>query len=62
VFRTLKLVYGLNEDVVVSKPGLFEEKLTDLIGERSADLALGMITDTIRKEIAFSRIAEIERS
>jgi len=59
IFKTLMMVYNLDKETVVSQPELFEEKVTKIIGKRTAELAFEIIADTIRKEMAFDRIAEI---
>lgn len=56
VFKTLRLVYNINEQIITSRPGLFEEKLKKITGDQPAALALGLIADVIRKEASFSRI------
>lgn len=50
VFRTLKLIYKLDKDIILSDPELFEEKVRRMFGE-AADPVLGMIAKTIRDKI-----------
>jgi len=60
VFKTLKMVYRLDpQETITSKPELFEEKVTKILGERTAESVLGMIADAIRKEMAYSEIADM---
>lgn len=57
IFKTLKLVYRLTEETIALQPGLFEEKVSRIIGGPAAELAFEIIADAIRKEASFNRIA-----
>jgi len=60
IFKTLKMVYKLDpQETIASKPELFEEKVTKILGERTAESVLGMIADAIRHEMAYSEIADM---
>lgn len=60
ILKTLKLVYNLDKEIIISRPELFEEKLIKMIGEDTTEYIFGIITDTIRKEMAFTRIAKAD--
>ncbi|HJS81616.1 MAG TPA: MEDS domain-containing protein [Nitrososphaera sp.] len=57
VFKTLKLIYNLEDDIVLTNPEVFEQKLKNITGEQPAQLALELITSAIIKEASFNRIA-----
>ncbi|HXG06962.1 MAG TPA: hypothetical protein VNI77_06525 [Nitrososphaera sp.] len=58
IFKTLKMVYNVDPvEVITSRPELFEEKITRVLGERTAENVLKMIADAIRKEMAYGGIA-----
>jgi hypothetical protein len=50
VFKTLKLVYQIEKEHIVSHPKLFEDKISKMIGS-SGDIVLKMISETIISEI-----------
>lgn len=49
VFKTLKLVYKIDENEIVSNPALFEETLRRIIGGNAADVVLASIEEQIRQ-------------
>lgn len=57
IFKTLKLCYKIDEEMVISQPQLFEDKVRRISGD-SADTVFETITGALRKEIAFNRITE----
>ena len=52
VLRTLKLVYKIDRDCIVSNPELFEEKVSRMFGEETAGSVLRIIADSINAKIA----------
>jgi hypothetical protein len=61
VFKTLKLIYNLEDDIVLTNPEVFEQKLKNITGEQPAQLALELITNAIIKEASFNRIAGLDQ-
>ena len=56
LFQTMKTVYKLNQDIVVSKPVVFEDKLKRLLGNNDdANSVIYSIFEEIIKEVAYSR-------
>jgi hypothetical protein len=45
VFKTLKLVYRMDEDAIVSNPKLFEEKVRKMLGDSAAESVLKAISE-----------------
>jgi hypothetical protein len=45
VFKTLKLVYHIEEDTIISNPELFREKIKKLFGYPIAEMILKAISD-----------------
>lgn len=52
VLRTLKLVYKIDRDCIISNPELFEEKIKRMFGEETAGSVLRIIADSINDKIA----------
>ncbi len=50
VFHTLKAMYNLDDDQIISNPRLFEEKLGKVLG-KSAKTVINSIANELRKEI-----------
>ena len=56
LFQTMKTVYKLNQDIVVSKPAVFEDKLKRLLDNSDdANSVIYSIFEEIIKEVAYSR-------
>jgi hypothetical protein len=51
IFRTLKLIYKIDSDQIISRPQLLEDMLRKVIGEKAADVALKSISDETKKMI-----------
>src|SRR5215218_5658340 len=51
IFRTLKLIYKIDSDQIISRPQLLEDTLRKVIGEKAADVALKSISDETKKMI-----------
>ena len=51
-FKTLKLCYKIDGDVIASSPATLERMLVKLLGEGAAGLALQSIKDEVRKRIS----------
>ncbi|AFU60229.1 hypothetical protein Ngar_c33140 [Candidatus Nitrososphaera gargensis Ga9.2] len=45
VFRTLKLVYHIDEDTIVSNPELFRKKIKRMFGDQIVEMILKAISD-----------------
>ena len=48
IFQTMKMIYRLDEDVIVSNPNVFEEKLRKVLG-RSAEAVLRSVSEQVRR-------------
>lgn len=60
IFKTLRMVYNLDpQATITSKPELFEEKVTKIIGRRTAKIVFKKIIDTIKREMAFNSRADV---
>ncbi|HXG06556.1 MAG TPA: MEDS domain-containing protein [Nitrososphaera sp.] len=60
VLKTLKLVYKIDpEKAITYMPELFEEKLSKIMGDSVAKLLFEVLSDTLRKEVSFNRIAQL---
>lgn len=44
IFKTLKLVYKIDEEVIVSNPELFEEKIRKMLGDSAAEAVIKAIS------------------
>lgn len=53
IFTSLKWIYRIDEDSIISQPEVFEEKLRRVLGGK-ADIAIRVILDEIRSRVAFS--------
>jgi hypothetical protein len=51
VLKTLKLIYKIDRDKIVSDPESFEEKTRRMLGKDAADPVFRMITERIKSEI-----------
>jgi hypothetical protein len=49
--RTMKLIYGINENTFVSNPAVFEEKLRKVLGA-SSEIVVASITKKVKKLLA----------
>src|SRR5690606_12670716 len=59
IFKTLKLVYKIDpEEAIISRPEVFEEKLTKIMGDSIAKLLFDVLADAMRKELSFNRISQ----
>jgi hypothetical protein len=57
ISKTLRMVYRIDEqEILVSQPELFEEKLSKIMGETTTKLVFEIISDALTKEISFNRI------
>lgn len=53
VFKSLKWIYKISEDCLVSEPQVFEEKLRKLLGSDKADKTIGIIIDDFSRKLVF---------
>ena len=51
IFQTLKLIYKIDRDQIISRPQLLEDTLRKVVGEKAADVALKSISDETKKMI-----------
>jgi hypothetical protein len=51
IFQTLKLIYRIDRDQIISSPQLLEDTLRKVVGEKAADVALKSISDETKKMI-----------
>ena len=51
IFRTLKLIYKIDNDQIISTPQLLEDTLRKVVGEKAADVTLKSISDETKKMI-----------
>ncbi|MDQ3967715.1 MAG: hypothetical protein M3275_04880 [Thermoproteota archaeon] len=51
VLKTLKLIYKIDRDKIVSDPETFEEKIRKMLGKEAAAPVLRMIAERIKSEI-----------
>jgi MEDS: MEthanogen/methylotroph, DcmR Sensory domain len=51
IFQTLKLIYKIDSNQIISRPQLLEDMLRKVIGEKAADMALKSISDETKKMI-----------
>jgi hypothetical protein len=51
IFQTLKLIYKIDRDQIISSPQLLEDMLRKVVGEKAADVALKSISDETKKMI-----------
>lgn len=60
IFKTLKMVYRLDpQETISSSPELFEEKVTKILGERTAQRVFRMIADAIRQEMMYCEVDDM---
>jgi hypothetical protein len=55
VLKTLKLIYKIDRDKIVSDPETFEEKIRKMLGKEAADPVLRMIAERIKSEIVIQQ-------
>lgn len=55
VFKTLRMVYGMDEATIIAKPELFQTKLGKLLGFQTTQMILTLIINQLRKECSFNR-------
>jgi hypothetical protein len=55
VLKTLKLIYKLDRDKIVSDPETFEEKMRKMLGREAADPVLKMIAERIKAEVVIQQ-------
>ena len=53
LLRTLNLVHGTDNNMIISQPEVFEANLRKALGDSKADLVASSITEKIRKELSF---------
>jgi hypothetical protein len=53
LLRTLNLVYGTDNNRIISQPEVFEANLRKALGDNKADMVVSSITEKIRKELSF---------
>jgi hypothetical protein len=51
IFKTLKLVYKIDEDAIISNPALFEQTLRKIIGNNAADSVLASIQEQAKLQM-----------
>ena len=51
IFQTLKLIYKIDRDQIISSPQLLEDTLRKVVGEKAAYVALKSISDETKKMI-----------
>jgi hypothetical protein len=51
IFQTLKLIYKIDSNQIISRPQLLEDTLRKVVGEKAADVALKSISDETKKLI-----------
>ncbi len=55
VFKTLKLIYKIDRDKIVSNPETFEEKIRRMLGKEAADPILKMIAERIKADFVIQQ-------
>jgi hypothetical protein len=55
VFKTLKLIYKMDRDKIVSDPDAFEEKIRRILGKEAADPILKMIAEKIKAHVVIQQ-------
>jgi hypothetical protein len=55
VLKTLKLIYKIDRDKIVSDPETFEEKIRKMLGKEAADPVLRMIAERIKGKIVIQQ-------
>ncbi|MFY3740742.1 MAG: hypothetical protein HMLIMOIP_001185 [Candidatus Nitrosomirales archaeon] len=53
LLRTLNLVHGTDNDIIILRPEVFEANLRKALGDSMADRMVSSITEKIRKELSF---------
>jgi hypothetical protein len=61
LFKTMRTVHKLDQDVIVPRPVVFEGILKSLMGEDSADLAIDSIRKEFIEHMSFSKEANITK-
>jgi hypothetical protein len=51
IFKTLKLVYKIDDDTIISNPALFEQTLRKIIGNNAADTVLTSIQEQAKSQM-----------
>jgi hypothetical protein len=54
IFKVLEIVFNGDEDSIIIKPDMFENRVRKMMGEKVADIVFSNISREIKKEIVFN--------